>query len=72
MGLRGQRALTYAVGSWGEYLQELLTEEGRGGRAQTAVAEIWKKEKKIILFNTTLTVTQHWGLATTSGFRKTN
>lgn len=40
VGLRGQQALTSAVGSWGEYLQELLTEEGRGGRAQTAVAEI--------------------------------
>lgn len=38
--LRGQWALTSAGGSWGDYLQELLTEEGRDGWAQTAVAEI--------------------------------
>lgn len=38
--LRGLWALTSAGGSRGDYLQELLTEEGRDGWAQTAVAEI--------------------------------
>lgn len=38
--LLGHRALTSACGSWEDYLQELLTEEGRDGWAQTAVAEI--------------------------------
>lgn len=38
--LQGQWILTFAGGNWGDYLQELLTEEGRGGRVQTVVSEI--------------------------------
>lgn len=46
----GQSVLTFAGGNWGDYLQELLTEEGRGGRVQTVVSEICKK-KRVTLFN---------------------
>lgn len=39
--LQGQWALTFADGNWDGYLQELQTEEGRGGRVQTIVFEIF-------------------------------
>lgn len=47
---QGQSVLTFAGGNWGGYLQELRTEEGRGGRVQTVVSEICKK-KIVMLFN---------------------
>lgn len=47
--LQGRWVQTFAGGNWGDYLQELLIAQGRGGRVQTAVSEICKTEGKCCL-----------------------